>query len=105
MGSALKSLYLNFPICNLLSLYIYTILQKSNGEKIDVVEQITCYQMAHQPSVILRDHLVPNKMVHAALNTVIVEVLQLIVNVPTALTIDLTVRLTYSKCHMWDKKF
>ena len=66
----------------------YTILQKLNGDKIDVVEQITCYQMVHQPSVILLDHLVPNKLVHAVLNTVIVEVLQLIVNVTTALTIE-----------------
>ena len=97
MGSALKSLYLNFPICNLLSLYIYTILQKSNGEKIDVVEQITCYQMAHQPSVILLDHLV---MVHAALNTVIVEVLQLIVNVPTALTIEQVISQIFNFTHI-----
>ena len=52
------------------------------------MEQITCYQMAHQPSVILRDHLVPNKLVHAVLNMVIVEVLQLIVNVPTVLIIE-----------------
>ena len=44
--------------------------------------------MAHQLSVILMDHLVTNKLVHAVLNTVIVEVLQLIVNVPTALTIE-----------------
>ena len=44
---------------------------------------ITHYQMAHQPSVILMDHLVPNKLVHAVLYPVIVEVLQLIVNVPT----------------------
>jgi hypothetical protein len=43
--------------------------------------------MAHQPSVILLDHVVPNKLVHAVLNMVIVEVLQVIVNVPTALTI------------------
>ena len=44
--------------------------------------------MAHQPSVILLDHLVPKKLVHAVLTTVIVEVLQLIVNVSTALTIE-----------------
>jgi hypothetical protein len=44
--------------------------------------------MAHQPSVILLDHLVPNKLVHAVLNTVIVEVLQVIVNVPTAWTTE-----------------
>ena len=51
------------------------------------MEKITCCQMAHQPSVILLDHLVPNKLVHAVLNMVIVEVLQVIVNVATALTI------------------
>ena len=66
----------------------YAILQKLNGDKIDVAEQITCYQIAHTPSVIQMDHLVPNKLVHAVLNTVIVEVLQLIVNVPTVLIIE-----------------
>ena len=54
----------------------------------DVAEKITFCQMAHQPSVILLDHLVPNKQVHAVLNTVIVEVLQFIANVPSALTIE-----------------
>ena len=51
-------------------------------------EKKTCYQMAHQLSVILMDHLVTNKLVHAVLNMVIVEVLQLIVNVPTVLIIE-----------------
>ena len=70
------------------------ILQKLNGDKIDVAEKITCYQTAHQPSVILLNQLghwgkmVPNKLVHAVLNMGIVEVLQLIVNVPTVLTTD-----------------
>ena len=44
--------------------------------------------MAHQPSVIQMDHLVPNKQVHAVLYMVIVEVLRLFVNVPSALTIE-----------------
>ena len=52
------------------------------------MEKITRYQMANQPSVILMDHWVPNKLVHAVLNTVIVEVLQFIANVPSALTIE-----------------
>ena len=63
-------------------------LQELNGDKMAVAELITCHQMAHQPSAILMDHLVPNKLVHAVLNMIIVEVLQLIVNVPTALTIE-----------------
>ena len=67
---------------------MFTKLQKSTGDKIDVAEQITCYQMVHQPSVILLDHLVPNKLVHAVLNTGIAEVLQLIVNVTAVLTIE-----------------
>ena len=64
------------------------ILQKLSGDKIDVAAKNTCYQMAHQPSVILLDHLVPNKLVHAVLNTGIAEVLQLIVNVTAVLTIE-----------------
>ena len=47
----------------------------------DVAEENTCCQMAHQPSVILMP-------IHAVLNSVFVEVLQLIVNVTTALTIE-----------------
>ena len=54
----------------------------------DDVEAVTRYQMAHQPNVILMDHLVPNKQVHAVLYMVIVEVLRLFVNVPSALTIE-----------------
>ena len=87
----LKPCYLGTPCTSIsLSLYVpkYAILQKLNGDKIDVAEQITCYQIAQTPSVIQMDHLVPNKLVHAVLNTVIVEDLQLIVNVPTALTIE-----------------
>ena len=80
---------------------MFTKLQKSTGDKIDVAEQITCYQMVHQPSVILLDHLVPNKLVHAVLNMVIVEVLQLIVNVPTALTIEQVISQIFTFTHIW----
>ena len=79
---------------------MFTKLQKSNGDKIDVAEQITCCQMVHQPSVILLDHLVPNKLVHAVLNMVIVEVLQLIVNVPTALTIEQVISQIFTFTHI-----
>ena len=79
---------------------MFTKLQKSYGDKMDVAEQITCYQMVHQPSVILLDHLVPNKLVHAVLNMVIVEVLQLIVNVPTALTIEQVISQIFTFPHI-----
>ena len=66
------------------------------------MEQITCYQMGHQPSVILlkQPFLVLNKLVHAVLKMVIVEVLLLIVNVPTALTIEQVIRQIFTFAHV-----
>ena len=64
------------------------------------MEKITRYQMANQPSVILMDHWVQNKLVHVVLNTVIVEVLQLIVNVPTALTIEQVISQIFTFTHI-----
>ena len=66
----------------------------------DVAEKNTFCQMAHQPSVILLDLLVPNKLVHAVLNMIIVEVLQLIVNVPTALTIEQVISQIFTFTHI-----
>ena len=72
--------YFNLPI-NYFP-YTSTILQIDNGDKMDVAEKNTFCQMAHQPSVIL------NPVNIAVLHSVFVEVVQLIVNVSTALIIE-----------------
>ena len=69
----------------------------------DDVEAVTRYQMAHQPNVILMDHLVPNKQVHAVPFMGIVEVLPLFVNALIALIIE-QVRLFKMSCQEKLKK-
>ena len=63
----------------------------------DVAEENTCCQMAHQPSVILMP-------IHAVLNSVFVEVLQLIVNVTTALTIEQVRPFKWARKSLKNKK-